>query len=136
MSKNNENAEKAEKKENKTVSLDTMLNVGVSKTLAGREYKILPVNIEDMQYIMGEDSDNRLIILNRSQIENPEEKDITWQTFGLNIVDEKRKNILLKMINKYVYYKDIPMTEELVIEHGWSFKDIGEFILTWCEASD
>ena len=122
--------------EKKTISLDTMLNVGVSKTLAGREYKILPVNIEDMQYIMGEDSDNRLIILNRSQIENPEEKDITWQTFGLNIVDEKRKNILLKMISKYVYYKDIPMTEELVIEHGWSFKDIGEFLLTWCEASD
>ena len=130
-------SEKEEKKENKTISLDTILNVGVKKTLAGREYTILPVNIEDMHYIIGDDANDRLVILNRSQLENPEEKDITWQMFGLNITNENRRKIFMKIINKYVYYKDnTPMTEELLIEHNWSFKDIGEFILTWCEVSD
>ena len=40
------------------------------------------------------------------------------------------------IINKYVYYKDHPMTEEMLIEHNWSFKEIGEFLLTWCQISD
>ena len=40
------------------------------------------------------------------------------------------------MTNKYVYYKDIPMTEEMLIEHNWSFKEIGEFLFTWSQISD
>ena len=78
-------------KEEKKVSFDTMANMGRIKQIAGREYKILPVNIEDMGYIIGDDASQRLIILNRKQLDNPEDKDTNWQVFGLNIVDPKRK---------------------------------------------
>lgn len=122
--------------ENKKVTLDTMTGVGKKKTLAGREYTILPVNIRDMHYIIGneEDSEEKLIILDKKSLEK--EEDINWQLFGLNITNEKRKEIFMKVINQYVYYKDYPMTEELLIEHNWSFKEIGEFLFTWCQISD
>lgn len=120
--------------ENK-VNLDTMLGVGVKKEIAGREYKILPVNICDMHYIMGEENkDENLIILDKKSLEKEEE--INWQLFGLNITDEKRKATFMKIINKYVFYKDVPMTEELLIEHNWSFKEIGEFLFVWSQISD
>lgn len=119
--------------ENKT-SLDTMLGVGKKKKIAGREYVILPVNISDMHYIMGEDKDSNLIILDKKTLEK--EEDVNWHLFGLNITDSKRKESFMKIINKYVYYKDVPMTEELLIEHNWSFKEIGEFLFTWSQISD
>lgn len=122
-------------KEGNKVSFDTMANMGITKQIAGREYKILPVNIEDMGYIIGDDPAQRLVILNRKQIENPDDK-ADWQVFGLNIIDPTRKAIFMKIINKYLYYKDEPMTEERLIEHGWSFREIGEFIITWCQESD
>lgn len=123
-------------KEEKKVSFDTMANMGRIKQIAGREYKILPVNIEDMGYIIGDDASQRLFILNRKQLDNPEDKDTNWQVFGLNIVEPTRREIFMKIINKYLYYKDEPMTEERLIEHGWSFREIGEFIITWCQESD
>ena len=120
--------------ENK-VSLDTMLGVGKKKKIAGREYTILPVNICDMHYIMGEDNkEDKLVILDKKSLEK--EEDVTWQLFGLNITDENRKKTFMKIINKYVYYKEVPMTEELLIEHNWSFREIGEFLFTWCQVSD
>ena len=120
--------------ENK-INLDTMLGVGKKKKIAGREYTILPVNICDMHYIMGEENkEDKLVILDKKALEKEEE--ITWQLFGLNITDENRKKTFMKIINKYVYYKDVPMTEELLIEHNWSFKEIGEFLFTWCQVSD
>jgi len=121
--------------EEKKTSLDTMLGVGKNKKIAGREYTILPVNICDMHYIMGEENkEDKLVILDKKALE--EDKDISWQLFGLNIIDEKRKATFMKIINKYVYYKEVPMTEELLIEHNWSFKEIGEFLFTWCQISD
>lgn len=120
--------------ENK-VTLDTMIGVGKKKKIAGREYTILPVNICDMHYIMGENNtDEKLIILDKKSLEN--ENELNWQLFGLNITDEKRKATFLKVINKYVYYKDVPMTEEMLIEHNWSFKEIGDFLFTWSQISD
>lgn len=120
--------------ENK-ISLDTMLGVGKKKKIAGREYTILPVNISDMHYIMGENNpEENLIILDRKSLEN--ENEINWQLFGINITDENRKKTFLKILNKYVYYKDVPMTEEMLIEHNWSFKEIGEFLFTWSQISD
>lgn len=126
--------------EKETISIETMTGVGKKKTIAGKEYYILPVNIEDMHYIIGEENpDERLIILDKKQLED-EENDVTWQMFGLNIIHEKRKETFMKILNKYVYYivngEQIPMTEKLLIEHNWSFKEIGEFILTWCQVSD
>ena len=64
------------------------------------------------------------------------EEDVTWQLFGLNITDEKRKATFLKVLNKYVYYKDVPMTEAMLIEHNWSFREIGEFLFAWSQISD
>lgn len=123
-----------EKKEDKTVSLDTMTGVGIKKTIAGREYTILPVNIMDMHYVIGENTkDENLFIVNKKTLE---EDNNNWQIFGINITDEKRRKTFMYIINKYVYYKDHPMTEELLIEHNWSFKEIGEFLLTWCQISD
>ena len=54
--------------------------------------------------------------------------------------DTFKRKIFLNVINKYVYYcvgnEKVPMTEELLIEHNWSFKAIGKFLLAWCELSD
>ena len=121
--------------EEKKISLDTMLGVGKKKQIAGREYTILPVNICDMHYIMGEENkEDKLVILDKKSLEKEDE--VTWQLFGLNITDENRKKTFMKIINKYVYYKEVPMTEELLIEHNWSFREIGEFLFTWCQVSD
>lgn len=120
--------------ENK-ITLDTMIGIGKKKEIAGREYTILPVNICDMHYIMGEDNkEENVIILDKKTLENEEE--VNWQIFGLNITNEKRKATFMKIINKYVYYKEVPMTEEMLIEHNWSFKEIGEFLFTWSQISD
>lgn len=129
-------------KEDKKTSIETMTGMGKKKKIAGREYLILPVCIRDMQYIIGtgneEDKGPRLIILSKKELENNE--DINWQLFGLNITDEERKKIFMEIINKYVFYcvgdEKIPMTEELLIEHNWSFKEIGEFLFTWSQVSD
>lgn len=84
---------------------------------------------------MGENNtDEKLIILDKKSLEN--ENELNWQLFGLNITDEKRKATFLKVMNKYVYYKDVPMTEEMLIEHNWSFKEIGDFLFTWSQISD
>ena len=122
-------------KENEKISIETMTGVGIKKKIAGREYYILPVNIKDMHYVIGDD---HLVILNKKDLENDD--DIQWQLFGLNIIDEEKKKIFLTILNKYVYYlvgdEKIPMTEKLLVEHNWSFKEIGEFIFTWCQVSD
>ena len=78
--------------------------------------------------------DENLIILDKKSLEN--ENELNWQLFGLNIIDEKRKATFMKIINKYVYYKEVPMTEEMLIEHNWSFREIGEFLFTWSQISD
>lgn len=126
------------KKEEK-ISLETMTGVGKKKKIAGREYYILPVNIRDMCYIMGEAEDTpKLVIIDKNKIETDD--DLSWQLFGLNITNPEIKKIFIQMINKYVFYcvgdEKIPMTEELLIEHNWSFKEIGEFLYTWTQISD
>lgn len=120
--------------DNKKTSLETMVGMGKKKKIAGREYTILPVNIKDMHYIIGEETEEKLIILDKKSLEKDE--DVNWQLFGLNITDKKRKKIFLEVLNKYVYYLEKPMTEELLIEHNWSFKEIGEFLFVWCQISD
>ncbi len=125
------------KKEEK-ISIETMTGVGKKKKLAGREYYILPVNIKDMHYIMGDESSTKLVIIDKNKIETDE--DLSWQLFGLNITNPEIKKVFLYIVNKYVYYcvgdEKIPMTEELLIEHNWSFKEIGEFLYTWVQVSD
>lgn len=125
--------------ENKKVSLETMTGVGRKKKIAGREYLILPVNIKDMHFIMGDENpDEKLIILDKKKVE--EDSDLNYQLFGLNITDANRKKTFLYILNKYVFYsingEMIPMTEDLLVEHNWSFKEIGEFLFTWAEISD
>lgn len=117
------------KQEAKEYNIDTMTGVGKKVTIAGREYEILPVNIEDMHYVIGEQEEERLIIFNRKQVEENND----WITFGVNVTNEKKKEVFLKMLNKYVFYKKNPMTEELLIEHNWSFKEIGKFLYVWIE---
>lgn len=125
------------KKEDR-ISIETMTGVGKKKTIAGREYLILPVNVRDMHYIIGtENVEENIVILDRKKLD---ENADNWQLFGLNIIDEKRKKTFLYILNKYVYYvindEKIPMTESLLVEHNWSFREIGEFIFTWCQESD
>lgn len=127
-------------KENEKISLETMSGIGKKKTIAGREYLILPVNIKDMCYIMGDSEEiEKLVILDRKTLE-AEDSEINWQLFGLNITDEKRKKSFMYIIHKYVYYclgdEKIPMTEKLLIEHNWSFREIGEFLFAWSQVSD
>lgn len=126
------------KKEEK-ISIETMTGMGKRKTLAGREYLILPVNIKDMCYVMGESEDTpKLFIIDKKSMEKDEK--LNWQLFGLNITDPNIKKIFMYIVNKYVYYcvgdEKIPMTEELLIEHNWSFKEIGEFLYSWVQISD
>lgn len=123
------------KKEEKKVSLETMAGVGKEIEIAGRKYLILPVNVRDMHYVIGDD---HLIIINKKELEKEDSE--KWQLFGLNYTDEEKRKIFLNVINKYVYYcvgnEKVPMTEDLLIEHNWSFKAIGKFLLAWCELSD
>lgn len=126
------------KKEQK-ISIETMTGMGKKKKIAGREYWILPVNIKDMCYVMGESEDTpKLYIIDKKSIEEKDE--LSWQLFGLNITNPEIKKVFMYIINKYVYYcvgdEKIPMTEELLIEHNWSFKEIGEFLYTWVQISD
>lgn len=126
------------KKEEK-IPIETMTGMGKRKTLAGREYLILPVNIKDMCYVMGESEDiPKLFIIDKKSMEKDEK--LNWQLFGLNITDPSIKKIFMYIVNKYVYYcvgdEKIPMTEELLIEHNWSFKEIGEFLYAWVQISD
>lgn len=126
------------KKEEK-IPIETMTGMGKRKTLAGREYLILPVNIKDMCYVMGESEDTpKLFIIDKKSMEKDEK--LNWQLFGLNITDPNIKKIFMYIVNKYVYYcvgdEKIPMTEELLIEHNWSFKEIGEFLYSWVQISD
>ena len=126
------------KKEEK-ISIETMTGVGKKKKIAGREYMILPVNIKDMCYIMGDSDDTpKLVIIDKKKMETDD--DLSWQLFGLNITNPEIKKIFIYIINKYVYYcvgdEKIPMTEQLLIEHNWSFKEIGEFLYTWAQVSD
>lgn len=126
------------KKEQK-ISIETMTGMGKKKKIAGREYWILPVNIKDMCYVMGESEDTpKLYIIDKKSIEEKDE--LSWQLFGLNITNPEIKKVFMYIINKYVYYcvgdEKIPMTEELLIEHNWSFREIGEFLYTWVQISD
>ena len=126
------------KKEEK-ISIETMTGVGKKKKIAGREYMILPVNIKDMCYIMGDSDDTpKLVIIDKKKMETDD--DLSWQLFGLNITNPEIRKVFIYIINKYVYYcvgdEKIPMTEQLLIEHNWSFKEIGEFLYTWAQVSD
>lgn len=128
-----------EEKENRPISLDTMAGIGKKITIAGREYEIAPVNIMDMHYVIGStenDNEPHLFIVDKKKIEDENEPDMNWQLFGLNITDKKRREVFLKVLNKYVKYKDHPMTEDMLIEHNWSFKEIGMFLYTWAQISD
>lgn len=126
------------KKEEK-ISIETMTGVGKRKKLAGREYLILPVNIKDMCYVMGDSEDTpKLFIIDKKKIETDD--DLSWQLFGLNITTPEIRKVFIYIVSKYVYYcvgdEKIPMTEKLLIEHNWSFKEIGEFLHTWVQVSD
>lgn len=122
--------------EDRKVSIDTMTGAGKTIKLVGREYVILPVNIEDMKYIIGDDNpDEKLIILDKKKFDEGKEG-LDWQLFGINLVDPKRRKTFLYIVNKYIFYKGVPMTEELLIEHNWSFKEIGKFLFEWCQVSD
>lgn len=122
--------------EDRKVSIDTMTGAGKTIELVGREYDILPVNIEDMKYIIGDDNpDEKLIILDKKKFDEGKEG-LDWQLFGINLVDPKRRKTFLYIVNKYIFYKGVPMTEELLIEHNWSFKEIGKFLFEWCQVSD
>lgn len=115
--------------EKKVYDIDTMTGAGKKLNLVGREYEVLPIKIEDMNYILSENSEERVIIPDKKSIENGE---LTWSTFGLNVVGE-RKKMFMKIINKYVFYKEKPMTEQLLNEHNWSFREIGAFLYFWVQ---
>ena len=115
--------------EKKVYNLDTMVGAGKKITLVGREYEVLPIKIEDMNCIFSENEKERIIIPDKKAIETGE---ISWSMFGLNVTGEK-KDLFIKIINKYVFYKEKPMTEELLNEHNWSFKEIGTFLYYWIQ---
>ena len=116
-------------KEKEIYNIDTMKGAGKKITLAGREYEILPIKIEDMDCIFSEDESKRIIIPDKEAIDKGE---MSWTMFGLNVIGDK-KQIFMKMINKYVFYKETPMTEKLLNEHNWSFKEIGKFLYFWIQ---
>lgn len=88
--------------EDRKVSIDTMTGAGKTIELVGREYVILPVNIEDMKYIIGDDNpDEKLIILDKKKFDEGKEG-LDWQLFGINLVDPKRrKTFCILLINMY-----------------------------------
>ena len=119
----------ASKKE-RTYNLETMAGIGKKIKLAGREYEVLPVNIADMHYVFGEEENKaRLHIFDKKSVEDGE---IPYSYFATNL-EGKSKSVFLEMVNKYVYYLGKPMTEDLLIEHNWSFKEIAHFLWFWIQ---
>lgn len=127
-----ENKEQKQEQEEKVITLDTMANVGKPITLAGREYIVCPVNIADMYMVINA---GELYIPVKTN-DDEEDAKMSLQLVGLNITDEKRAKNLFKIIEKYVRYKNIPVTKEMVEEHNWSFQDIKDFLLFWAQISD
>lgn len=116
--------------DNVKYDIDTMVGAAKKITLVGREYEVLPVKIKDMHYFIGEkNEDEHLFIPDKAAIDKGE---MQWYMFGLNM-EEPRKTILLKIMHEYVFYKEKPMTEELLNEHNWSFKEIGTFLYYWTQ---
>lgn len=111
-----------------TYNLDTMVGAAKKMTLVGKEYEVLPIKIEDMHYII-EDTEERFIIPDKKELESG---NTPWSVFGLNVIG-KRKDLFMKMINKYVFYKEHPMNEKLLNEHNWSFREIGTFLYFWLQ---
>lgn len=110
-------------------TLETMTGMGKKINLAGREYLILPINIVDIPYIMGDQSEVRLIILDKKDLEEDPTK---YLLYGHNVIGD-RKALFIRMINKYVYYLDKPMTEDMLVEHNWSIKEIQKFLEVWIQ---
>lgn len=121
----------SDKKEKREVSLETMAGVGKEVEIAGRNYTILPINIEDMHYLFGDNAEERLLLF---LDEEGKEKN-THIMYGSNLVG-KKKDIFINMITKYVYYCKEPMTEKLLVEHNWSLKEIKTFMDAWIQISD
>lgn len=115
----------------KTYDIDTMTGAGKKITLVGREYEVLPIRIEDMNLLLSsEDEDKpRLLIPDKDVVDKGE---TPWTIFGYNVIGE-RKELFMKVISKYLFYKERPMTEELLNEHNWSFKEIGTFLYFWIQ---
>lgn len=122
---------KKEIEENKTqaISLDVMACVGKEIELAGKKYVVCPVNIADMHLILN--SGNLYIPLDSKEDESGDNQII--QLIGLNVTDEKMSTNFFYIIEKYVRYKDKPMSKELLIEHNWSFNDIKKFLMFWSQ---
>lgn len=117
--------------EKKTYNIDTMAGAGKKMTLVGREYEVLPIRIEDMECVLETQNEEKakLFIPDKASIDSGE---TPWMIFGLNVIGE-RKDLFMKIISKYVFYKEKPMTEELLNEHNWSFKEIGTFLYFWTQ---
>ena len=117
-------------KEERTYNLETMAGIGKKIKLAGREYEVLPVNIADMHYVFNEgEKKARLHIFDKKLVE---EGETPYSFFGLNLQGES-KNVFIEIVNKYVYYLGKPMTEKLLIEHNWSFKEVAHFLWFWIQ---
>ena len=88
---------KKNQKENQKVSIETMTGVGKKKKIAGREYYILPVNIMDMHYIMGnENSDENLVILDKKKLDSGDDdiiKEVT-KVYDNNLLNNYRGTLL------------------------------------------
>lgn len=122
------NKKEIEKEEVIPVSLDTMACIGKKIILAGKEYVVCPVNIKDMHFII---NSGELYIPIADKDE--EESKLALQLIGINITDESKSQNFFYIVEKYVTYKNRPMTKELIEEHNWSFKDIKEFLLFWAQ---
>lgn len=109
--------------------IETMTAAGKKIIIAGREYEVLPIKIEDMHYVMDSSEEENIFIPDKKLLDNGE---YPWYILGEN-VKGKRKETFMKIINKYVFYKEHPMTEKLLNEHNWSFRDIGKFIYFWIQ---
>lgn len=115
------------KEEVKVISLDTIANVGEKITLANREYVVVPINVADMHIV----AKNSLLL--PLQVKGEEIEDYLY---ALNVTDEERAKIFYQVVEKYLRYKDNPVTKELVEEHNWTFADIKNFLKAWLKVSD
>lgn len=112
-----------------TYNLETMTGAGKKMNLVGREYEVLPIKIEDMHYVIEENTEERLIIPDKKELEKG---NTPWSIFALNVTG-KRKDLFMKIVGKYVFYKEHSMTEKLLNEHNWSFREIGTFLYFWLQ---
>lgn len=105
-----------DEKTTKKTPLSTMLGGGDFIEIQGKQYKIKPLKLKD--------------------VDNFIEKNVSLGSQIFNLADEKSKKDMNEWLSKYCYDEnDSPVNFETAIEQDWDIVDLKTFIKKLCDIS-